>query len=126
MQRKSSYSTRRFLGCEIAKAVGDIITYTYCKSLAERICTLASSDNVSYPIKTFTPGYAEHPTIPRTQIEIVASKTDKIHQLTKRNVDFMSANSIEGMVSASQAAVFVNNVRDRGISGMKFILEGCK
>ena len=117
------------MGCEIAKAVGDIITCTYHKSLAERICTLASSDNVSYTlilIKTFTPGYTEHPTIPRTQIGVVASKTDKIHQLTKRNVDFMSANSIEGMVSASQAAVFVNNVRDRGISGMKFILEGCK
>lgn len=36
MQRKSSYSTRRFLGGEIAKAVGDIITCTYHKSLVER------------------------------------------------------------------------------------------
>ena len=38
----------------------------------------------------------------------------------------MSANSIEGTVSVSQAAVFVNNVRNRVISGMKSILKGCK
>ena len=53
-------------------------------------------------------------------------KADEIQQLIKRNVDFMSANSIEGTVSVSQAAVFVNNVRDRVISGMKSILKGCK
>ena len=41
-------------------------------------------------------------------------------------MDFMTANNIEGTVSVSQAAVFVNNVRDRGISGMKSILKGCK
>lgn len=56
----------------------------------------------------------------------VASKTDKSHQLIKRNMDFMNANNIEGTVSVSQAAVFVNNVRDRVISGMKSILKGCK
>lgn len=91
MQRKSSYSTRRFLGCEIAKAVGDIITCTYHKSLAERICMLSSSNSVSF-------------------------QSNKIQQLIKRNIDFMSAHSIEGTVSVSQAAVFVNNVRDRVIS----------
>ena len=53
-------------------------------------------------------------------------KADEIHQLIKRNVDFMNANNIEGTVSVSRAGVFVNNVRDRVISGMKFILEGCK
>ena len=53
-------------------------------------------------------------------------KADEIQQLIKRNVDFMSANSIEGTVSVSQAAVFVSNVRDRVISGMKSILKGCK
>ena len=53
-------------------------------------------------------------------------KADKIHQLIKRNMDFMNANNIEGTVSVSQAAVFVNNVRDRVISGMKSILKGCK
>ena len=90
-QRKSSYSTRRFLGCEIAKAVGDIITCTYHKSLAERICMLSSSNSVSF-------------------------QSNKIQQLIKRNIDFMSAHSIEGTVSVSQAAVFVNNVRDRVIS----------
>ena len=35
----------------------------------------------------------------------------------------MNANNIEGTVSVSQAAVFVNNVRDRVISGMKSILK---
>lgn len=88
MQRKSSYSTRRFLGCEIAKAVEDIITCTYHKSLAERICTLSSSNSVSH------------------------FKADEIQQLIKRNVDFMNANNIEGTVSVSQAAVFVSNVRE--------------
>ena len=34
--------------CEIAKAVGDIITCTYHKSLAERICTLSSSNSVPF------------------------------------------------------------------------------
>ncbi len=53
-------------------------------------------------------------------------KADEIQQLTKRNVDFMNADNIEGTVSVSQAAVFVNNVRDRVISGMKSILKGCK
>lgn len=53
-------------------------------------------------------------------------KADEIQQLIKRNVDFMSANSIEGTVSVSQAAVFVSNVRDRVISGMKSNLKGCK
>ena len=53
-------------------------------------------------------------------------KADEIQQLIKRNMDFMSANNIEGTVSVSQAAVFVNNVRDRVISGMKSILNGCK
>ena len=53
-------------------------------------------------------------------------KADEIHQLIKRNMDFMNANNIEGTVSVSQAAVFVNNVRDRVISGMKSILKGCK
>ena len=91
MQRKSSYSTRRFLGCEIAKAVGDIITCTYHKSLAERICMLSSSNSVSF-------------------------QSNEIQQLIKRNIDFTSANSIGGTVSVSQAAVFVNNVRDRVIS----------
>ena len=43
-------------------------------------------------------------------------KTDEIQQMIKRNIDFMSANSIKGTVSISQAAVFVNNVRDRVIS----------
>ena len=80
MQRKSSYSTRRFLGCEIA--------CTYHKSLAERICTLSSSNSVSH------------------------FKADEIHQLIKRNVDFMNVNNIEGTVSVSQAAVFVSNVRE--------------
>ena len=87
-QRKSSYSTKRFLECEIVKAVGDIITCTYHKSLAERICTLSSSNSVSH------------------------FKADEIHQLTKRNMDFMNANNIEGTVSVSQAAVFVSNVRE--------------
>ena len=87
MQRKSSYSTRRFLGCEIAKAVGDIITCTYHKSLAERICTLFSSNSVSFP-------------------------SNEIQQLIKRNVDFMNANNIEGTVSVSQVAVSVSNVRE--------------
>ena len=100
-QRKSSYSTRRFLGCEIAKAVGDIITCTYHKSLEERICMLSSSNSVSF-------------------------QSNEIQQLIKRNIEFMSANSIEGTVSVSQAAVFVNNVRNRVISGMKSILKGCK
>ena len=90
-QRKSSYSTRRFLGCEIAKAVGDIITCTYHKSLAERICTLSSSNSVSF-------------------------QGNEIQQLIKRNIGFMSANSIEGTVSVSQAAFFVSNIRDRVIS----------
>ena len=53
-------------------------------------------------------------------------KADEIQQLIKRNMDFMSANSIEGTVSVSQAAVFGSNVRDTVISGMKFILKGCK
>ena len=53
-------------------------------------------------------------------------KTDEIQQLIKRNIDFMSADSIEGTVSVSQAAVFVSNVRDRMISGMKYIFKGCK
>ena len=88
MQRKSSYSTRRFLGCEIARAVGDIITCTYHKSLAERICTLSSSNSVSH------------------------FKVDEIHQLIKRNVDFMNANNIEGTVSVSQVVVFISNVRE--------------
>ena len=43
-------------------------------------------------------------------------KTDEIQQMIKRNIDFMSANSIEGTVSIRQAAVFVSNVRDRVIS----------
>ena len=37
---------------------------------------------------------------------------DEIHQLIKRNVDFMNANNIEGTVSVSHAAVFVSNVRE--------------
>lgn len=41
-------------------------------------------------------------------------KADEIHQLIKRNIDFMSANSIEGTVSVSQATVFVSNVREEG------------
>ena len=82
-QRKSSYSTRRFLGCEIAKAVGDIITCTYHKSLAERICRLSSSNSVSF-------------------------QSNEIHQLIKRNVYLKSATKIERIVSAGQAAVFVN------------------
>lgn len=90
-QRKSSYSTRRFLGCEIAKAVGDIITCTYHKSLAERICTLSSSNSVSF-------------------------QSNEIQQLIKRNINSMSANSIEGIVSVSRAAFFVSNDRDRVIS----------
>ena len=53
-------------------------------------------------------------------------KADEIQQLIKRNVDFMSANSIEGTVSVSQAAVFVSNVRDRVIYRSKSILKGCK
>ena len=53
-------------------------------------------------------------------------KTDEIQQLIKRNIDFMSADSIEGIVSVSQAAVFVSNVRDRVISGMKSNLKGYK
>ena len=57
---------------------------------------------------------------------MVHFKADEIQQLITRNIDFMSAHSIEGTVSVSQAAVFVNNVRNRVISGMKFILEGCK
>ena len=79
------------MGCEIAKAVGDIITCPYHKSLAERICTLSSSNSVSF-------------------------QSNEIQQLIKRNIDFMNANNIEGTVSVSQAAVFVNNVRDRVIS----------
>ena len=47
---------------------------------------------------------------------MVYFKTDEIQQLIKRNIDFMSANSIEGIVSVSQAAFFVSNVRDRVIS----------
>lgn len=91
MQRKSSYSTRRFLGCEIAKAVGGIITYTYHKSLEERIvCYL--------------------------QVIMFYFKTDEIQQLIKSNIDSMSAHSIEGTVSVSQAAFLVSNVRDRVIS----------
>lgn len=43
-------------------------------------------------------------------------KADEIQQMIKRNIDFMSANSIEGTVSIRQAAVFVSNVRDRVIS----------
>ena len=46
--------------------------------------------------------------------------------MIKRNIDFMSANSIEGTVSVSQATFLVSNVRDRVISGMKSILKGCK
>ena len=53
-------------------------------------------------------------------------KTDEIQQLIKRNMDFMNANNIEGTVSVCQAAVFVNNVRDRVISSMKYIFKGCK
>lgn len=53
-------------------------------------------------------------------------KAEEIQQLIKRNVDFMSANSIEGTVSVSQAAVFVSNVRDRVFSGIKYIFKGCK
>ena len=53
-------------------------------------------------------------------------KAEEIQQLIKRNMDFMNANNIEGTVSVNQAAVFVNNVRDRVISGMKSILNGCK
>lgn len=53
-------------------------------------------------------------------------KADEIQQLIKRNVDFMSANSIEGTVSVSQAAVFVSNVRDRVFSGIKYIFKGCR
>ena len=68
-----------------------------------------------------TPGDAEYPNIPRTQIGIVASQTDKIHQLIKRNEDFKSATNIVRTVSVSQAAVFVNNARDRVFSGMKSI-----
>ena len=79
------------MGCEIAKAVGDIITYTYHKSLAERICTLSSSNSVSF-------------------------QSNEIQQLIKRNIDFMSAHNIEGTVSVSQAAFLVSNVRDRVIS----------
>ena len=93
MQRKSSYSTRRFLGCEIAKAVGDIIICTYHKSLAERICTLSSSNSVSF-------------------------QSNEIQPLIKRNIDFMSANSIEGTVSVSQAAFLVSKVRGRVISSI--------
>ena len=36
--------------------------------------------------------------------------------MIKRNIDFMSANSIEGTVSVSQATFLVSNVRDRVIS----------
>lgn len=83
------------------KSLKHIITCTYHKSLAERICTLSSSNSVSF-------------------------QSNEIQQLIKRNMDFMNANNIEGTVSVSQAAVFVNNVRDRVISGMKSILNGCK
>lgn len=55
---------------------------------------------------------------------MVHFKADEIQQLIKKNVDFKSANNIEGTVSVGQAAFFVKNVRV--ISGMKFILEGCK
>ena len=47
---------------------------------------------------------------------MVYFKTDEIQQLIKRNIDFMSAHSIEGTVSVSQAAFLVSNVRDRVIS----------
>ena len=70
------------------KSLKHIITCTYHKSLAERICTLSSSNSVSH------------------------FKADEIHQLIKRNVDFMNVNNIEGTVSVSQAAVFVSNVRE--------------
>ena len=43
-------------------------------------------------------------------------KADEIQQMIKRNIDFMSAHSIEGTVSVSQAAFLVSNVRDRVIS----------
>ena len=43
-------------------------------------------------------------------------KADEIQQMIKRNIDFMSANSIEGTVSVSQATFLVSNVRDRVIS----------
>ena len=43
-------------------------------------------------------------------------KADEIQQMIKRNIDFMSANSIEGIVSVSQATFLVSNVRDRVIS----------
>ena len=100
-QRKSSYSTKRFLGCEIAKAVG--------ASLHAHIIRALQNVFVRY-----------------LQVIVFHFKADEIQQLIKRNVDFMSANSIEGTVSVSQAAVFVSNVRDRMISGMKYIFKGCK
>ena len=43
-------------------------------------------------------------------------KADEIQQMIKRNIDFMSANSIEGTISVSQATFLVSNVRDRVIS----------
>ena len=39
------------------------------------------------------------------QVIVFHFKADEIQQLIKKNVDFMSANSIEGTVSVSQAAV---------------------
>ena len=90
-QRKSSYSTRRFLGCEIAKAVG--------VSLHAHIIRALKNVFVCY-----------------LQVIVVYFKTDEIQQLIKSNIDSMSAHSIEGIVSVSQAAFFVSNVRDRVIS----------
>ena len=60
------------------------------------------------------------------QVIVFHFKADEIQQLIKRNVGFMSANSIEGTISVSQAAVFVSNVRDRVFSGIKYIFKGCK
>ena len=47
MQRKSSYSTRRFLGCEIAKAVGGSLQYIF--SCETRDIDLDSEDPLFYP-----------------------------------------------------------------------------
>ena len=47
---------------------------------------------------------------------MVYFKIDEIQQLIKSNIDSMSTNSIEGIVSVSQATFFVSNVRDRVIS----------
>ena len=47
MQRKSSYSTRRFLGCEIAKAVGVSLQYIFSCETSD--IDLDSEDPLFYP-----------------------------------------------------------------------------